>query len=74
MQRIKKSIATLFANCVLLQNINVSLFKANIRKITKIKIKKEKKVNAIYGSAFGKVLTPAQATAARNKAFEKEDG
>ena len=73
MQRMKKSIAILFADCTLLQHTNLNLFKANMGKKTRMQKKKEKRANATYGSAFGRVLTPAQAAAARREALEKEE-
>lgn len=69
----KKSIAVLFADCALLQHTNTQLFKANMAKTAWIHRKKEKRASSSYGSAFGRVITPAQAEAARKEAMEKEE-
>ena len=73
MQKMKKAIAMLFADRSILQHTNVKLFKANMAKAKRIQKKKEKRANATYGSAFGRVLTPAQAAAARKEALEREE-
>lgn len=72
MQQMKKSIATLFADCSLLQHTNITLFKADFAKKTKMQKKKEKRANATYKSAFERVLTLAQAKAARKKLLKKK--
>ena len=59
MQKMKKTIAILFANQSILQHTNIKLFKANMTKAKKIQKKKEKRANAKCKSAFGQVLTPA---------------
>lgn len=72
MQRMKKSIAILFADRALLQHTNTQLFKANMAKTARIRRKNKKRANSSYGSAFGRVITPAQAETARKKAMKKE--
>ena len=69
MQQMKNPIAVLFADRALLQHTNI---KANIAKTARISRKKEKVASSSYGSAFGRVITPAQAEAARKEVMEKE--
>jgi hypothetical protein len=64
-----KAAAILFADRHLLQETNRSLFKTNMRKQ---KERNTKVKNARLSTAFGRVLTPAQATKMRKEAIEKE--
>ena len=68
----KKAIAVVFADRSFLQDTNIRLFKANMAKTARVQKKKDKRAKATYGSAFRRVLTLAQAAAARKEALEKK--
>ena len=73
LHKMKKAIAVVFADRSILQDTNLKLFKANMAKKAGVQKKKDKGAKTTYDSAFGRVLIPAQAEAARKEAVEKEE-
>ena len=73
MQWIKKSIATLFADCVYLQNININLFKVNIEKKNKTKEEKGEKSWCNIRECFWKSSNSNASNDCQKKAPEKEE-
>ena len=73
LRRLKRATAIAFADRTLLQDSTQSLFKANLAKEERKKKIKEAGERATYGSAFGRVLTEAQAEAYRIEEEEKAE-